>query len=126
MWAKTSMRIGGKAPDRIGSMTESLTPTSTADAATFRSQFPVFERLSYLNAGTEGPIPRAAAEAVRQRIEFETEGGRCGRPYFDDLMGLAGRAREAYARVLGCDPTEVALTGSTTDGVNTVIGGLDL
>jgi L-cysteine/cystine lyase len=28
--------------------------------------------------------------------------------------------------VLGAEPSEVALTGSTTDGVNTVIGGLDL
>ena len=42
-------------------------------------------------------------------------------------MGLArpGCAR-GYAGVLGCAPAEVALTGSTTDGVNTVIGGLDL
>ena len=38
---------------------------SATDPATFRAQFPVLERLSYLNAGTEGPIPRAAAEAVR-------------------------------------------------------------
>ncbi len=34
--------------------------------------------------------------------------------------------REGYAGVVGCDPTELALTGSTTDGVNTVIGGLPL
>jgi L-cysteine/cystine lyase len=41
-------------------------------------------------------------------------------------MGLRDRARAGYAAVLGCTPSEVALTGSTTDGVNTVIGGLDL
>src|SRR5205807_1240421 len=34
--------------------------------------------------------------------------------------------RAAYAELLGCHPECVALTGSTTDGVNTVIGGLDL
>ncbi len=100
--------------------------TSAADPTTFRAQFPVLERLSYLNAGTEGPIPRAAAEAVRRRIEIEADRGRCGRPYFEELMALAGRARAGYANALGCDPSEVALTGSTTDGVNTVIGGLDL
>jgi L-cysteine/cystine lyase len=105
-------------------MTE--TSTSAADVATFRAQFPVLERLSYLNAGTEGPIPRAAAEAVRRRVQAEAEGGRCGRPYFEDLIGLADRARAGYATALGCEPTEVALTGSTTDGVNTVIAGLDL
>jgi selenocysteine lyase/cysteine desulfurase len=96
------------------------------DPAEFRSQFPVLERVSYLNAGTEGPVPRRSAEAVRERIELEAVQGRCGRPYFDGVMDLAARTREAYAGVLGCDAAEVALTGSTTDGVNTVIGGLDL
>jgi selenocysteine lyase/cysteine desulfurase len=105
-------------------MTESSTPV--ADPAIFRAQFPVFERLSYLNAGTEGPVPKAAADAVHRRIDLELQQGRCGRPYFDEVMGLAGKLRAAYAEVLGCGASEVALTGSTTDGVNTVIGGLDL
>ena len=100
--------------------------TSATDPTTFRAQFPVLERLSYLNAGTEGPIPRAAADSVRRRIDSEAEDGRCGRPYFEALMELAGRARAGYATALGCEPTDVALTGSTTDGVNTVIAGLDL
>ena len=105
-------------------MTEAT--TSATDPITFRAQFPVLERLSYLNAGTEGPIPRAAADAVRDRIETEATDGRCGRPYFEALMGLADRARAGYATALGCEPTDVALTGSTTDGINTVVGGLDL
>lgn len=96
------------------------------DPAAFRSQFPVFRALSYLNAGTEGPIPQRAADAVRERIELEASTGRCGKPYFEELMGLAARLRARYAEVLGCDQTDVALTGSTTDGVNTVIGGLEL
>jgi selenocysteine lyase/cysteine desulfurase len=105
-------------------MTEAT--TSATDATTFRAQFPVLERLSYLNAGTEGPIPRAAVDAVSRRIETEADGGRCGRPYFEGLMGLADQARAGYATALGCEPTDVALTGSTTDGINTVIAGLDL
>ena len=60
-----------------------------ADPATFRAQFPVFERLSYLNAGTEGPVPPAAAEAAHRRVDLETLQGRCGKPYFEGLMGLA-------------------------------------
>lgn len=100
--------------------------SSLPDPAGFRAQFPVLERLSYLNAGTEGPVPRAAAEVVHTRIDLETDRGRCGRPYFEETMGLRDRVRAGYAAVLGCDPADVALTGSTTDGVNTVIGGLDL
>jgi L-cysteine/cystine lyase len=95
-------------------------------AREFRAQFPVFEQVSYLNAGTEGPIPRAAVQAVRQRIDAEATRGRCGRPYIQEVLELADRLRAGYAGVLGCAPSEVALTGSTTDGVNTVIAGLDL
>jgi L-cysteine/cystine lyase len=96
------------------------------DPQAFRAEFPVLERLAYLNAGTEGPIPRRAADAVRDRIEFETTAGRCGRPYIETILELAQRLRSGYASVLHCDPHELALTGSTTDGVNTVIGGLEL
>jgi L-cysteine/cystine lyase len=97
-----------------------------SDPQNFRSQFPVFERLSYLNAGTEGPVPRAAAKAVHARIDREVQQGRCGHDYFDDLLSLASRVRAAYAGLLGCAEDEVALTGSTTDGVNTILSGLDL
>lgn len=105
------------------------TPATTRaapDPEAFRSQFPVFKRLAYLNAGTEGPLPQRAADAVRERIELEAHGGRCGGPYFEGLMELASRARGGYAQILGCGEGEVALTGSTTDGVNTVLAGLDL
>jgi L-cysteine/cystine lyase len=97
-----------------------------ADPSAFRSEYPVLERLAYLNAGTEGPVPSRAAQAACDRIELESTQGRCGRPYFDALMEAAGRLRAAYAGVVGADPTDIALTGSTTDGVNTVIAGLDL
>lgn len=91
-----------------------------------RSEFPVLERVSYLNAGTEGPVPRRAVEAVERRINADAQTGRAGRAYFDELMELASRARAGYAHLLGCSEADVALTGSTTDGVNTVIAGLDL
>jgi selenocysteine lyase/cysteine desulfurase len=97
-----------------------------ADPQAFRAEFPVLEHLAYLNAGTEGPVPRRAAEAARRRIDDETTRGRCGRPYFDELMGLATALRAGYATVLACDPDDLALTGSTTDGVNTVLAALDL
>jgi L-cysteine/cystine lyase len=96
------------------------------DPAAFRAQFPVLERVSYLNAGTEGPLPQRAADAVTERIALEVTGGRAGKAYMEGVRGLAGDLREGYARVLGCEAADVALTGSTTDGVNTVLSGLAL
>lgn len=86
----------------------------------------MFERSSYLNAGTEGPVPRQAADAVGKRLELDVARGRCGRAYLDSVIEMASRLREEYAGVLGCEADDVALTGSTTDGVNTVVSGLDL
>jgi selenocysteine lyase/cysteine desulfurase len=41
-------------------------------------------------------------------------------------MEMAAAVRSGYAELLGCSISDVALTGSTTDGVNTVLSGLDL
>jgi selenocysteine lyase/cysteine desulfurase len=92
----------------------------------FRAQFPVLEEKAYLNAGTDGPIPRAAAAAARERLAYELESGRSGKAHMEGLIGLGSRRRELLAELLGCDAGELALTHSTTDGVNIVVGGLDL
>jgi selenocysteine lyase/cysteine desulfurase len=97
-----------------------------ADADRFRAQFPVFERCSYLNAGTNGPVPQASADAVVDRVQREAAEPRSGRERFDQVIELTARSRAAYAAALGAAPEQVALTGSTTDGVNTVLGGLRL
>ncbi|MGI8712505.1 MAG: aminotransferase class V-fold PLP-dependent enzyme [Solirubrobacteraceae bacterium] len=96
------------------------------DAAEFRAQFPVFQSKAYLNAGTEGPLPQQAADAVHERIAVELQDGRCGMDYMTSVRELAGELRQAYARLLSADPADVALTGSTTDGANTVLAGLGL
>jgi selenocysteine lyase/cysteine desulfurase len=96
------------------------------DAAAFRAQFPVLAEKSYLNAGTEGPLPQAAVDAVQQRIAFEASNGRSGKEYMETVRDPADEVRAAYARVLHADPSDVALTGSTTDGCNTVLSGLVL
>jgi selenocysteine lyase/cysteine desulfurase len=96
------------------------------DAVEFRAQFPVLDDTAYMNAGTEGPLPRQAAEAVRERIDLELTAGRCGKDYMESVRHLASELRAGYARTLHADPSDIALTGSTTDGCNTVLSGLDL
>jgi L-cysteine/cystine lyase len=56
----------------------------------------------------------------------DADKGRIGPAYFEQCRTLAAGVRAGYAEVLGAEPTEVALTGSTTDGLNTVIAGLSL
>ena len=94
--------------------------------ADLRSEFPVCDRLAYLNAGTNGPVARRSVEAAREALDRQAEAGRGGGPAFDELLACCESLRERAARLLGCSPDETALTGSTTDGVNTVLASFDL
>lgn len=96
------------------------------DLAALRAQFPVLERVAYLNTGSVGPLARAAAEAAQADLRLQLEQGRGGKAHFEHAAALADRLRARIAGLLGCDPWEVALTGATTDGVNAVLAGLDL
>lgn len=95
-------------------------------AETFRAEFPVLGAMSYLNAGTDGPVPRRAAEAAATRVLEELERGRGGEHHFVGLQEMAARLRARLAGLFGSVSASVALTRSTTDGVNTVMAGLEL
>jgi selenocysteine lyase/cysteine desulfurase len=92
-----------------------------------RAAFPLLERVSYLNAGTNGPIPRTAADAVAAEIDAELEGGRGDKAFFEErVIARVDELRRRVAPLLGCDPSELALTDSTTGGVNAVLSMLEL
>ena len=95
------------------------------DAAALRAEFPVLERFAFLNAGTDGPVPVAAVRAARDALESELADGR-HRPHFDARLAVQGELRALYATVLGCDVAELALKTSTSEGLGTVIAGLEL
>jgi selenocysteine lyase/cysteine desulfurase len=95
------------------------------DAAAFRAEFPVLERLAFLNAGTDGPVPAVAVQAAREALDEQLAGGR-HHPHFAARMDLQSELRTLYARVLGCEPREVALQTSTSEGLGRVLAGLDL
>jgi L-cysteine/cystine lyase len=91
-----------------------------------RAQFPVFERVAYLNAGSMGPLPRAAFAAMTDGLRIDLEQGRGGKPYYELVLDLRLRARTRLAGIVGAEPEQLALTSATTDGCNIVVAGLGL
>ena len=91
-----------------------------------RAQFPVFDRYAYLNAGSSGPLPRAAGDAIRTRLERDLAEGRSGKAYIEGIFEARERIREGIAAVLGASAELVALTESTTRGCQVVTAGLGL
>jgi selenocysteine lyase/cysteine desulfurase len=95
------------------------------DLPGLRAEFPVLERLAYLNAGTDGPLPARAVRAAAQELEREAAEGRT-MAHFERRTELNGQLREAYSGVLGCDVADVALTTCTSEGIAQTVVGLEL
>jgi len=99
--------------------------TRDLDPGALRAEYPVLARCAYLNTGTAGPLSRRVVEAVGRALEGELAEGR-------GSFGLSFRAqfelredlRRRFARLLGAEPDEVALTQHTTAGINAVVWGL--
>ena len=90
-----------------------------------RSEFLLGAGLAYLNTGTIGPCRRATLEATQRAWETLESNpvAHYGRYAGEALIE---ETRTAAARFLGCDLDELALTTSTTGGMNAIAQGLRL
>ena len=95
------------------------------DPAELRAAFPVFQHRVYLNAGTCGPLPAAAAQATGEALLLAVTQGRAA-AYYEALIERRGALRSAYAGLLHAEPDDVALTTCTSEGIVRVLAGLDL
>jgi selenocysteine lyase/cysteine desulfurase len=95
------------------------------DVLGLRAEFPVLQTRAYLNAGTDGPLPDRAVQAATAELAREAADGRTF-THFERRGELNRQLRAAYARALGADAADVALTTCTSDGMAQTIAGLAL
>ncbi len=93
--------------------------------AAIRDELPAVQRMIFLNAGTNGPIPRRSHDALVQYAQTELTEGRIGLATFTRMLEVWDQTRAHTATILGCDPLEIALTHNTTEGMNIALMGLD-
>jgi L-cysteine/cystine lyase len=91
-----------------------------------RAQFPVLERLVYLQAGSCGPLARPTSDAMQAEVDRDLREGRSGAAYIERVLALRDELRATLAELVSVEAEQVALTSSTTDGCNLVLEGLDL
>ena len=94
------------------------------DLDAVRAGLPVLDRTAYLNAGTNGPLPRRTVEAMQASLARDLEEGRSSREYFEAMLARREELRAALARFLRAPESTIALTTSTTEGCNVVLNGL--
>ncbi|HEU0113293.1 MAG TPA: aminotransferase class V-fold PLP-dependent enzyme, partial [Thermomicrobiales bacterium] len=89
-----------------------------------RDQLPATRATGYFNAGTNGPLPRVAHEALVEASTAEFQFGRIA-PGVYDRSGIRNRrVAAAFAEMVGADEDEIALAHSTTEGIGCVLMGL--
>lgn len=96
------------------------------DLSAVRAELPVLDRYAYLNAGTNGPLPRRTAAALTRAVERDLWHGRSSKEYFDSMLAEREELRRALARLLHAPPETIALASSTTEGCNVVVTGLGI
>jgi selenocysteine lyase/cysteine desulfurase len=92
-----------------------------ADEALRRREFPICARKIYCAHAADSPLPRRVAEGMQESIERALVDAR----NYDDELERIEETRTLVARLLDCGTDEVAFTGPTASGLNTVANGLD-
>ena len=95
------------------------------DLDSVRQEMPVCSTTIYLNTGWSGPSPISVVEAVKERIEYENRLGPTSPPAYQSGKEIQQIAKDSVASLLNVLPEEITLTQCTTDGLNTVLNGID-
>ncbi len=91
-------------------------------AAALREGFPITERYAYFNHAAVSPLPLKTATAMRSHL---AEATRSGIHAYGDWIDAYRRLRAEAAKILHCEPAEIAITKNTSEGLSAVANGLD-
>ena len=96
----------------------------TEKVAAIRELLPATGAGIYLNAGTAGPMPAETQLAMDEQAARELAVGRASPDQFEEIQQRWAELRASIAAVIVADPDDVAMTHSTTDGMNLAINAL--
>jgi kynureninase len=96
---------------------------TTAAENAWRAEFPITERLVYLNNCSLTPLPRRGRERIERFAREWTEQG--GRAWYDHWIDEYEALRRDFARVLGAAPDEVAIEPNVSAGLVSVASTFD-
>jgi cysteine desulfurase/selenocysteine lyase len=92
-----------------------------ADENLRRREFPICAGTIYCAHASDAPLPRRVAEAMKESVERASTDPR----QYDLELERIAETRTLVARLLGANEEEIAFTGPTASGLNTVANGLD-
>src|ERR1051326_3187705 len=92
------------------------------DWAEIRKQFPVMNRLAYLNSAAAGPVSIAAHGAATDYYQKMMSDGDV---YWNRWLAEREATRERLAKFINAEPDEIAFTTNTSSGMNLIVDALE-
>jgi hypothetical protein len=86
----------------------------------WRDEFPAVSRTTFLGTHTLAPLGHRARAAVDRFLDAWQEKASAERLWFEDVIPEMRRLEGLYARIIGADPDEVALTPSVSAGLSSL------
>jgi selenocysteine lyase/cysteine desulfurase len=102
----------------------SAAAASTPDFSEVRKNFPRAVKETYFNAAAQHPLGLHAVKGIERYTDFMCKGWTDGLHDFWE-EGFT-QVKPMFARLINAKPGEIAFTGSTTIGENTLVNGMDL
>jgi cysteine desulfurase/selenocysteine lyase len=87
-----------------------------------RKQFPITDRVAYLNTAAAGPLARATMEAATSYYRQMTEDADL---HWDEWLARREEVRRRVAAFINAEPDEIALTTNTSSGMNVIVDALE-
>ncbi len=88
----------------------------------YRDQFPVTERLIYLNHAAVAPLCKPASDAMKSLADDVCNFGSF---HYPEWVAAYQGLRDAAAKLIHAHPDEIALVKNTSEGIATVALGID-
>src|SRR6266566_7421257 len=90
--------------------------------AEIRKQFPVTEKLVYLNSAAAGPVSQASREAAAGYYEKMMSDGDV---HWNRWLADREVIRRKIAQFINAEPEEIAFTTNTSSGMNVIVDALE-
>jgi selenocysteine lyase/cysteine desulfurase len=87
-----------------------------------RKQFPVTEKLAYLNSAAAGPVSRKSSEAASGYYEKMMSDGDV---HWNRWLADRETIRKKIAQFINAEPEEIAFTTNTSSGMNVIVDALE-
>ena len=96
------------------------------ELVSYRDEFPVLERKTYLISASLGPISGRARAPLDGYLDAWAAKGAPDHVWFEEIFPRMGGLKRSFATLAGCDADEVAITTNISVALATIASAIDL